>query len=60
MATRFQQPAINNLIAFEAAARTGSFTKAADELSISQPAVSHAMRNLEAELGVKLFERRHK
>ena len=36
MATRFQQPAINNLIAFEAAARTGSFTKAADELSISQ------------------------
>ncbi|HOZ65634.1 MAG TPA: LysR family transcriptional regulator, partial [Burkholderiaceae bacterium] len=46
MATRFQQPAINNLIAFEAAARTGSFTKAADELSISQPAVSHAMRNL--------------
>lgn len=48
------------MIAFEAAARTGSFTRAADELAISQPAVSHAMRNLEAELGVKLFERQHK
>ena len=60
MATRFQQPTINSLIAFEAAARTGSFTRAAQELAISQPAVSHAMRLLEAELGVALFERRHK
>ena len=46
MATRFQQPAINNLIAFEAAARTGSFTKAADELSISQPAVSQDRKSV--------------
>jgi LysR family glycine cleavage system transcriptional activator len=60
MATRFQQPAMGNLITFEAAARTGSFTRAAEELSISQPAVSHAMRALESELGVALFERRHK
>jgi LysR family glycine cleavage system transcriptional activator len=51
---------MGNLITFEAAARTGSFTRAAEELAISQPAVSHAMRALEAQLGVALFERRHK
>ena len=51
---------MGSLIAFEAAARTGSFTRAADELAISQPAVSHAMRQLEGQLGVALFERRHK
>ena len=45
---------------FEAAARTGSFTRAAEELQVSQPAVSHAMRALEHQLGVALFERRHK
>jgi LysR family transcriptional regulator, glycine cleavage system transcriptional activator len=60
MSRRFQQPAMANLIAFEAAARTGSFTRAAEELSISQPAISHAMRELERELGVTLFQRRHK
>jgi DNA-binding transcriptional LysR family regulator len=60
MADRLQQSTLNNLMAFEVAARTGSFTQAASELSVSQPAVSHAMRKLEAELGVKLFERRHK
>lgn len=60
MSKRFQLPAVGNLITFEAAARTGSFTRAAEELSISQPAISHAMRELEGELGVSLFERRHK
>ncbi len=60
MPKRFQLPALGNLVTFEAAARTGSFTRAADELSISQPAISHAMRELETELGVSLFERRHK
>jgi LysR family glycine cleavage system transcriptional activator len=60
MSRRFQQPVFSSLIAFEAAARTGSFTRAAEELFISQPAVSHAMRTLEAELGLTLFERRHK
>ncbi len=49
-----------HLVTFEAAARNGSFTRAADELSISQPAISHAMRELESDLGVSLFERRHK
>ncbi len=49
-----------NLVAFEVAARSGSFTRAAEELSVSQPAISHAMRELESELGVALFARRHK
>jgi LysR family glycine cleavage system transcriptional activator len=51
---------LNNLLVFEAAARNGSFTRAANDLGISQPAVSHAMRLLEADLGVALFERQHK
>lgn len=60
MAKRFQRPALANLVAFEVAARSGSFTRAAEELSVSQPAISHAMRELESELGVALFARRHK
>ncbi|WP_342616412.1 LysR substrate-binding domain-containing protein [Rhodoferax sp. GW822-FHT02A01] len=51
---------LNNLLVFESAARRGSFTRAAEDLGISQPAVSHAMRLLEADLGVALFERQHK
>jgi DNA-binding transcriptional LysR family regulator len=51
---------LNNLLVFESAARRGSFTRAAEDLHISQPAVSHAMRLLEADLGVALFERQHK
>ncbi|MCF8149000.1 MAG: LysR family transcriptional regulator, partial [Sulfuritalea sp.] len=51
---------MGHLITFEAAARTGSFTRAALELSVSQPAISHAVRMLEDELGVALFDRRHK
>jgi LysR family transcriptional regulator, glycine cleavage system transcriptional activator len=50
----------SRLVAFEAAARHGSFTRAAEELRISQPAISHAIRALEEQLGVSLFERRHK
>ncbi len=60
MQNRLNASTLNHLMAFECAARTGSFTKAAAELSVSQPAVSHAMRSLEAELGVSLFSRRHK
>ena len=51
---------LNNLLVFESAARRGSFTRAAEDLGISQPAVSHAMRLLEADLGVALFDRQHK
>jgi LysR family glycine cleavage system transcriptional activator len=50
-------PSLNALKAFEAAARHGSFTKAADELSVTQGAVSHQVKALELELGLKLFNR---
>lgn len=43
---------------FVAAAQAGSATRAADQLSVSQPSVSAAIRELEAEFGQKLFERR--
>jgi LysR family transcriptional regulator of beta-lactamase len=48
---------LNALKAFEAAARHLSFTKAADELSLTQAAVSHHVKGLELRLGVKLFRR---
>ena len=50
-------PNLNAIRAFEAAARQGSFARAADELGVSHAAVSRHVRNLEAELGVALFER---
>ena len=45
------------LTAFEAAARTGSFTEAAAELSLTQGAISRQVRALEAQLDVELFAR---
>jgi len=53
-------PSLNGLRAFEAAARHESFTKAADELCVTQGAVSHQVKALEAELGVKFFNREPK
>lgn len=50
-------PSLNALKAFEAAARHGSFTSAADELHVTQGAVSHQVKALELELGLKLFNR---
>lgn len=50
-------PNLNATRAFEAAARHGSFARAADELGVSHAAVSRHVRNLESELGVALFER---
>jgi LysR family glycine cleavage system transcriptional activator len=50
-------PNLNAVRAFDAAARHGSFSAAADELGVSHAAVSRHVRNLEAELGVELFER---
>src|SRR5438067_3442434 len=50
-------PPLNALKAFEAAARSESFTRAAEELSVTQGAVSHQVKALEATLGVKLFNR---
>src|ERR1700755_936850 len=50
-------PPLNALNAFEAAARHESFTRAAEELCVTQGAVSHQVKALEAELAVKLFNR---
>lgn len=52
-------PPIHALMAFEAAARLGTFARAAQELCITQSAVSHRIRQLEAQLGVSLFARAH-
>jgi LysR family glycine cleavage system transcriptional activator len=53
-------PPIHCLAAFEAAARLGSFERAANELAVSQSAVSHRVRSLEKQLGHSLFERSHR
>jgi LysR family glycine cleavage system transcriptional activator len=50
-------PPLNALKAFEAAARHESFTRAAEELCVTQGAVSHQVKALEAGLGIKLFNR---
>ncbi|KAA5605331.1 transcriptional regulator GcvA [Roseospira marina] len=50
-------PPLNALRAFEAAARHGSFAKAADELAVTPTAVSHQVRQLEELLGATLFDR---
>src|SRR5262245_36987345 len=50
-------PSLNALKAFEAAARHESFTRAAEELCVTQGAVSHQVKALEEELGIKLFNR---
>ncbi|HEV2553552.1 MAG TPA: LysR family transcriptional regulator [Bosea sp. (in: a-proteobacteria)] len=47
----------NALFVFEAAARSGSFTRAADELNVTQPAVSRMLSRFESHLGLRLFER---
>ena len=50
-------PSTSMLMAFEASARNGSFTGAAQELSLTQGAISRQVSALEAQLGVKLFNR---
>jgi len=50
-------PPLNALKAFEAAARHESFTRAAEELCVTQGAVSHQVKALEAGIGIKLFNR---
>ncbi|MDJ0684410.1 MAG: transcriptional regulator GcvA [Alphaproteobacteria bacterium] len=50
-------PPLNTLRAFEAAARHLSFTKAAEEIFVTQAAISHQIKTLEDALGVKLFKR---
>ena len=53
-------PPLNALKSFEAAARHLSFTKAADELFVTQAAVSHQIKALEDFLSMKLFLRRNR
>ena len=55
---RYNLPHLAFFQGFEAAARTLSFTKAAEELFITQSAVSRQIKALEDHLGLKLFERR--
>ena len=50
-------PDIANLQAFECAARHGNFTRAAEELSLTQSAISRQIRDLELQTGLLLFER---
>ena len=50
-------PPLNAFKAFEAAARYESFTEAADELCVTQGAVSHQVKALETYLGLRLFIR---
>ncbi|MGD2172016.1 MAG: LysR substrate-binding domain-containing protein [Gammaproteobacteria bacterium] len=54
---KYRLPPLNGLIAFEAAARTGNFARAADELNLTQSTISHRVRMLERYLGYPLFER---
>src|SRR5712692_1403121 len=53
-------PSLNGLRAFEAAARHLSFTHAASELNVTQTAISHQIRRLEQELGIRLFVRQNR
>ena len=53
-------PPLASLLPFEATARLGSVTKAAEELNLTQAAVSRQIRALEDNLGTKLFARRNR
>ena len=50
-------PPLKALKGFESTARLGSFRKAAEELKLTHPAISHQIRSLEKNLGVKMFVR---
>jgi len=53
-------PSLDLLKGFETAARLLSFTKAGEELHLTQSAVSRQIQELEDQLGVALFQRRHR
>ncbi|OJF90398.1 LysR substrate-binding domain-containing protein [Pararhizobium antarcticum] len=53
-------PSASSLVVFEAAGRHQNFTRAANELGMTQAAVSYAVRGLEDQLGVPLFHRVHR
>jgi DNA-binding transcriptional LysR family regulator len=60
MVSRSSIPSLDLLQGFEAAARHLSFTKAGEELFLTQSAVSRQIKELEEQLGVELFHRRHR
>ena len=53
-------PPLNALRAFEAAGRHLSFTRAAQELNVTQAAISHQIKSLEEYLGIRLFRRQNR
>jgi LysR family transcriptional regulator, glycine cleavage system transcriptional activator len=54
---RGEIPSIGGLTSFVVAAQHGNFTRAADELNLTQGAISRQIRELETHLGIRLFER---
>jgi len=60
MRNRNALPALDLLVGFESAARHLSFTKAGEELYLTQSAVSRQIKELEDQLGLPLFQRRHR
>src|SRR5450432_534580 len=56
----YDVPPLELLVAFEASARHLSFTRAADEIALTQSAVSRQIQALEERLGVTLFRRLHR
>ncbi len=58
--SKLNLPPLDLVLPFEAAARLGSFTRAAEELNVTQSAVSQRVRRLEEQLGIRLFVRRHR
>ncbi len=60
VALRSKLPPMNSLVVFEAAARHLNFTRTAEELRVTQAAVSRQIRLLEEHLGASLFQRLHR
>lgn len=60
MSLKHSLPPLSALLTLEAAARHGSFTRAAEELGVTQTAVSRQILGLEERLGVALFHRHHR
>jgi len=56
----YDLPPLESLVAFESAARHLSFTRAADEIALTQSAISRQIQSLESRLGVALFRRLHR
>ena len=54
----YRQPTMRQIEAFKAVIETGTVSRAAEVLNMSQPAASKLLTNLEADIGLTLFERR--